>query len=268
VRSTSREPARLRLFCFPYAGAGASIFHGWAEELPAGIEVCAIQLPGRENRIAETPFSSVSALIPPLVDAVRPLLDLPVAVFGHSMGALLGFEFGRALRRTLRLQPVHLFVSAHRAPQRTRVYRRRSQLGETEFLDELRRLNGTRPGVLEHEELRDLVVSLMRADLAVCDTYHYAHEAPLDCAISAFGGLADREVDRAALAPWRAQTSDRFELRMLPGDHFFIRESPAALLEAISSDVRRQLDAGASATASRSGAGSRTAPAAPEGASR
>ena len=247
VRSGSRKP-RLRLFCFPYAGAGASIFNGWVEELPGGIELCAIQLPGRENRIAETPFASLSSLVPPVVDAVRPLLDLPLAVFGHSMGALIGFEFTRSLRQTLRIQPVHLFVSAHRAPQLTRVNRRRSELNDVEFLDELRRLNGTQPGVLEHDELRDLVVSLMRADLGVCDTYRYSDEPPLDCAISAFGGLADREVDRAALAPWSAQTRNRFELRMLPGDHFFIRHSLTRLLEAISSDVRRHLPvAGAAA---------------------
>src|SRR5919106_1717821 len=87
-----------RLFCFPYAGGSASIFREWPNELPANIQVCAIQLPGRQNRLAEKPITRISELVPALAEAFRAHCELPFAVFGHSMGALVAFEFVRQLR--------------------------------------------------------------------------------------------------------------------------------------------------------------------------
>ena len=242
VRPRPRASCRLRLFCFPYAGGGASVFHSWHTGLPAEVDICAIQLPGREERIADQPYDRLSALIPSLADAMEPLLDRPFVIFGHSMGALIGFEFARSIRRRYGRQPAHLFVSGHRAPQLPDTEPPSFQLEDAQFLERLRRLNGTPEGVLENEELRRLVVSVMRADLSVCETYEYLPDAPLDCAISAFGGLTDPKIGRDELAPWQHQTTRNFVLRMLPGDHFFIRDV-GSLLEAISFELRGYLEA-------------------------
>ena len=148
-----RPQARLRLFCFPYAGGGASIFRTWPDGLPADVEVCPVQLPGRGTRLMERPFTQLSPLVEALAQALLPLLDKPFAFFGHSLGALVSFELARHLRRQYGVHPVRLFVSACRAPQIPHRDRPIHTLPEAEFLAELRRLNGTPAEVLEHEEL-------------------------------------------------------------------------------------------------------------------
>jgi surfactin synthase thioesterase subunit len=230
--------ARLRLFCFPYAGGGVSIFRAWSDGLPADVEVCPIQLPGRGTRLMEPPFTRLSPLIHALAEALFPLLDIPFAFFGHSLGALVSFELARQLRREFAVQPVRLFVSADRAPQIPNRDRAVHSLPEREFLAELCRLNGTPRQVLQDEELRQIMLPLLRADFAVCETYEYANETPLNCPISAFGGLQDHRVNRGDLEAWREQTSASFSLRMFPGDHFFLNTTQAPLLGALFQELR------------------------------
>lgn len=230
--------ARLRLFCFPYGGGGVSIFRAWSDGLPADVEVCPVQLPGRGTRLTEPPFTRLAPLIQALAKALLPLLDKPFVFFGHSLGALVSFELARQLRRQYAAQPVRLFISADRAPQ---IHYRDPpvhSLPEGEFLSELRRLNGTPREVLEDEELRQVMLPLLRADFAVYETYRYSTEPPLDCPISAFGGLQDQRVSRGDLEAWRNQTSVSFSLRMFPGDHFFLNTTQPALLRVLSQELR------------------------------
>jgi len=230
--------ARLRLFCFPYAGGGVSIFRTWSDGLPADVEVCPIQLPGRGTRLMEPPFTRLSPLIQTIAQVLFPLLDKPFAFFGHSLGALVSFELARQLRRQYSVQPVRLFISADRAPQIPNRDPPVHNLPEGEFLVELRRLNGTPSEVLEDEELRQIMLPLLRADFAVYETYGYSTERPLNCPISAFGGLQDQRVSRGDLEAWRDQTSVSFSLRMFPGDHFFLNTSQPVLLRLLSQELR------------------------------
>lgn len=231
------QQARLRLFCFPYAGGGASIYRTWSTELPPEIEVCRVQLPGRENRVTEAPFVRLGPLVETLGPVLYPYLDIPFAFFGHSMGALIGFELARWLRCHYKFSPMHLFVSGFRAPQ-IRDPDSPIHLSTDEVLiKELQRLNGTPDEVLQNAELRQLVLPLIRADLAICETYIYVDDQPLDCSISAFGGLHDDETNSNDLAAWGAQTSASFTLRLLPGNHFFIHTSEPLLLKGISKDL-------------------------------
>lgn len=229
--------ARLRLFCFPYAGTGASIFRTWSNGLPAEIEVCPVQLPGRATRLMEAPFTSLSPLVKALAEALVPLLDKPFAFFGHSLGALVGVELARQLRRQSGIQPVHLFASAARAPQIPPRHRPIHALPDKEFLVELRRLNGTPGNVLEDAELMQIMLPVLRADFAVYESYVYSPEPPLDCFISAFGGLQDARITRDDLEAWRDQTSASFSLKMFPGDHFFVNTAQPLLLEILSRDL-------------------------------
>ncbi|MGB7438932.1 MAG: alpha/beta fold hydrolase, partial [Candidatus Acidiferrum sp.] len=230
---------RLRLFCFPYAGSGASIFRIWSNSLPAGVELCPVEFPGRGTRPMETPFTQLAPLVEALAQALLPLMDEPFGFFGHSFGALVGFELARQLRRESGVQPVRLFVSADRAPQFSHRDRPMHALPEREFLTELRRLNGIPGKVLEEAELMRIMLPILRADLAVYETYTYSTELPLNCPISAFGGLQDDRVSRGDLEAWRDQTNASFSLRMFPGDHFFWHTTQLLFLQALSEELRR-----------------------------
>ena len=228
----------MRLFCLPPAGSGASPFRAWARALPDGIELCPIQLPGREERLTERPYDRLAPLVDALAGALRDHLDRPFALFGHSMGALLAFELARALRRDgAGLPLLHLFVSGYRAPHLPDPDPPLHPLPGPAFWDEVRRLNGTPTVVLDNAELRRLVEPTLRADFAVHETYAHEPGEPLACPISVFGGLDDQEVSRGQLEEWRRHARGPFILRMLPGDHFFIHPSRDALLRAIAEDL-------------------------------
>jgi len=142
-----RPHARIRLFCFPYAGGGASIFRTWHERFPSEVEICPVQWPGREGRLAEAPIADLPVLVEKVAVALAPYLDIPYAFLWHSMGALVSFELTRYLRRTDRLAlPVHLFVSGRRAPQIPDLDPPTSHLPKPAFIEELRRLKGTQIG--------------------------------------------------------------------------------------------------------------------------
>ncbi|MBD1879521.1 thioesterase II family protein [Coleofasciculus sp. FACHB-T130] len=227
----------LRLFCFPYAGGGALNFRTWSQGLPVGVEVCAVELPGRGKRILEAPFTQALPLVQAIAHALLPYLDKPFAFFGHSMGALVSFEVARLLRRKYGISPVHLFVSGRSAPQLPAKEPPIHALPEPAFIEELRRLNGTPEAVLENVELMELLLPILRADFAVLETYVYAAEPPLQCPITAFGGLQDVKVSVERLEAWQQQTSAKFSLQMLPGDHFFVQSAQPLLLQFLSREL-------------------------------
>ncbi|MGQ0554669.1 MAG: thioesterase II family protein [Nitrospiraceae bacterium] len=223
----------LRLICFPYAGGSASMFRSWSQDaMLADVEVCAVQFPGREARIAESPVDDLRRLVPLLREELEPYLDRPFALFGHSIGALVSFELARELRRTCGIQPCHLFVSGCPAPHLPHS-ERMWDLPDEEFLERLCRFNGTPPEVLNHPELMDMMLPTIRADFALRDRYVYREEPPLNCSITAFGGMSDQHVSGADLRAWRQHTRERFQLWLFQGDHFFLRSAQETLLETV-----------------------------------
>lgn len=229
---TPKPSARVRLYCFPYAGGGASTYRRWGAELPVEIEVRPVQPPGREGRIGEPAYRSVEPLVEALAAALPddPGEGLPFALFGHSMGALIGYELARLLRRQGRPEPTRLLVSAHRAPQQPPRENPIHDLPEPEFRQRLRELNGTPEAVLEHPELMELLGPLLRADFALNETYVQAPGEPLDCPITAFGGDADRDVTVDDLRLWQECTRGPFHLHVHRGDHFFLHHDAGLAL--------------------------------------
>lgn len=227
----------LRLFCFPSAGGGTSLFARWGERLPAGIAVCPARLPGRESRSAEPPFDRMQPLIAALAGAIEVYLAAPFAFFGHSMGAAVGFELARELRRRGRPLPAGLFVSGARAPQFRRHHVPPSDPTEEEFLAELRRLEGIPAEVLDNPELMALVLPALRADAALHRHYRYTEDEPLGCPIRAYGGESDPNVRRKHLEAWREQTVSSFRLRTFDGGHFFLQSSQDEFLRALAGDL-------------------------------
>jgi medium-chain acyl-[acyl-carrier-protein] hydrolase len=234
--------ARLRLFCFPYAGRGASVYRSWAKELPKDVEVCAIQPPGRETRHREPPITHLSTLIQMLLPALRVLLDRPFAFYGHSMGGLLSFEAARQLRRLGAPAPQCLFISSSRAPQLSAPHPSIHDIPDPAFIAELnRRFNGIPPEIANEPTLLKLFVPLLRADIALLETYKYSPDRPLDCPIFAFGGTEDQEVSPESLDGWRVHTNHSYTSRRLAGGHFFLNSQRPLLLQHLSRDLRALL---------------------------
>ena len=229
--------APVRLFCLPYAGGGASIFRSWAARLPAGIQLCPIQLPEREERLREPAPTRVAAAVAQLTAALQRYLDRPYAIFGHSMGALLAFELAREFQRRGVRAPARLFLSAHRAPNLPRAGSLLHTLDDPSLIAELRRIGGTPDEVLAHDELMALALRTLRADFELCETYDYVPGGPLDVPLTIMGGAGDREVPLASLDDWRHASSRAVTQRIFPGDHFYLHESSPAVVAAIREDL-------------------------------
>lgn len=229
-----KKGARLRLFCLPFAGGGASIYRTWASGLPSWVEVCPVQFPGRENRYREAPFTNLVSLAEALTVELGPFLDTPYTVFGHSMGALVGFEVARSLRRVGAPMPRAMFLSAYPEPRKALARKMIHELPKGEFVEELRRLKGTPEAALANDELLEFMLPLLRADFQACDTYVYEPQAPLAIPFFIFGATEDREVPLLSLRGWCEQTSAPCSLKKFPGDHFFIQSQQDRLLAEIS----------------------------------
>jgi len=225
--------ARLRLFCLPFAGGGASAYRGWQDGLPLDIDLWAVQLPGRESRYREPAYRGMLPLVNDLAAAVRAHADRQYALFGHSMGSLVALELARELRRHGRA-PAAVIVSGHAAPHLPARERPLHALPDAEFRAELRRLNGTPAAVLDNDELMQAVLPTLRADFELCETYVPTDDRPLDCPVLVLGGRDDPRVSVADLEAWRRYARGPFRVNNLPGDHFFVQSQRPAVLETVS----------------------------------
>lgn len=186
----------------------------------------------------EPPLTGLVPLVRTVARALLPYLRKPFAFFGHSLGALIAFEVAREVRRENALSPVHLLVSGQPAPQIPLPDQPIHALPATEFVGQVStRYRGIPDAVRQNAELMELVLPVLRADVAMYEGYVYSAEPPLDCRISAFGGLEDRSVRRESLAAWREQTLGSFSMRMFPGDHFFLHETHASFLRTIAQEL-------------------------------
>lgn len=240
-RQSLRPGSALRLFLLPPAGGSSLLFRGWEDAMPAGVDACAIHLPGRGNRLLDPPFTQLEPLVHALGQGLLPDMDRPFAFFGHSMGALVAFELSRFLRKVYGTGPEALFVSGGRAPHIPEG-RRDYLLPDAEFVAELRRLDGTPAEILDNPEALQLLLPIVRADFEATQTYEYREGPPLSLRISAFGGSQDGNTPEELILPWSRHTTGPFSLHMLPGGHFFIEESRSQLLTIIASELRGILE--------------------------
>lgn len=228
-----RNPqAKLRLFCFPYAGGGASVYRSWADTILDKVELCAVQLPGRESRFTEPLYEHMTPLVTKLAEDIRPYLDKPFAFFGHSLGACIGFELARQLRRNQVATPAHVFISGCSPPQYP-VKRPIHNLSQEEFVDELRQLNGTPESVLRNEELMNLVLPILRKDFGIRETYQCHPEPPLNSSLSILGGNADQLVPVDELPKWQTLFQGEYEQHIFSGHHFFLHSENDAVLQCV-----------------------------------
>ncbi|MEU3050724.1 alpha/beta fold hydrolase [Streptomyces sp. NPDC006984] len=229
----ARDPdAEVRMICFAHAGGGSALFLPWRRRLAPRIDVVPVVLPGRERRIQERPHTRMADLVAELVPALRPLLERPYVLFGHSMGAMVAYEVAQRLRPA----PGMVFVSGRRMPG---VTGERHLLGDRDLLGVVNGLGGTPSALLDSPDLASLFLPALRADFQLVETYRPAHTPPLACPLTALTGDADPEVTPAQMARWGDLTAGGFGLHVFPGDHFYLKGLPEALRRTLLDGVGR-----------------------------
>ena len=223
----------IRLFCFHYGGGSASIFREWSKDLADYAELIAIQLPGRENRFNEPLLYNVSQVVDKLCLNCSAYTDKPFILFGHSIGALIAFEFVRTLRRRNMPQPKHLIISGTKAPHIPLRKQPIHNLPDPKFIEELKKYNGIPNQIIEDKELISIFLPTIRADFSLSETYVYLRERPFSFPITALGGLKDDTFNCEDLLKWKEQTTCSFKHYLLPGDHFFIKSSYKQVIEIV-----------------------------------
>jgi medium-chain acyl-[acyl-carrier-protein] hydrolase len=230
TRPISADHSRLRLFCFPYGGGGASNYHKWRSRFGQDIEICGIQLPGRENRLREKPLTDLRKLVDVLSVEIEPFLDRPYAFFGHSMGSLIAFELARCIQAGGQPGPLHLFLSGRRAPHLPAAEPPRSHLPDPQFIKAIRQYNGTPDIIFQDPDLLEIFLPVLRADLLLIETYAFVPGEPLHCPLTALGGADDPTVPPEDLAAWAPHSAAAFDLKLFPGDHFYWKTQSEDLL--------------------------------------
>jgi surfactin synthase thioesterase subunit len=223
-------PHRIPLFCFPYAVGGASAYRTWQRDFPSEIQICPIQLPGRETRMRERCIDTMKPLVEQIADELEPCFQGTFNFFGYSMGGTIAFELCLELRRRKLQLPSHLFLSSCRAPHRPRCLETIHHLPRERFLNELRKYQGTSERFFQDQDLQELFLPILRADFKLMETYTYQEEPPLPIPISVFRGDQDDMVSHEEQEAWKIHTSERFAYACFPGDHFYIKQSSRSKL--------------------------------------
>lgn len=236
VHPPAAADARILLFCFPYAGGGTWIFREWVRQLAPEIAVCAVKLPGRGDRFREVPARNMRELARAIAEAIPQPLLRPFAVFGHSMGALLGFEFVREMAAVHAQEPRRLIVSSAPAPSRVLIREPIHGLPDAQFLKAVQAKYGHPYLEKADPEVIELLLPTLRSDLEMYETYSSRPGEPLTCPISVFVG-SDDPLPRTDLQAWAEHTRGPSRLREFAGGHFYLHESEAAVVR----EVRRLL---------------------------
>ncbi|WP_242586318.1 thioesterase domain-containing protein [Streptomyces sp. MST-110588] len=235
-RHATAAPPRLRLLCLPHAGGSARFFHDWGRAFGDDVEVLAARYPGRQERIAEDPCDTVEELAGALADELPPLLDTPLAVFGHSMGASVGHELALRLQARHRVTP-HLLMVSCRKPPHLLTPSTAALADDTALIAEVQRLGGTDAALLADTDLRELVFPAIRADFAAVARYTARPGIPLDCPVAGYLGAGDPDIAAHDMAGWAAVAPKGFGLTVLPGDHFYLTAQRGTLV----ADIRARL---------------------------
>ncbi|MGW2330383.1 thioesterase II family protein [Streptomyces sp. NPDC001700] len=238
IRRYSPAPdAPVRLVCLPHAGGSASFYAGLGKALGPRVDTLAVQYPGRMDRLHERLLTRIDDLAEGLVAELAPWSDRGIAVFGHSLGAVLGFEVARRLQAMGR-PPVALFVSGRGAPSRHR--REFSERPDDRTLiEQVRELGGTDPRVFDNEELVQLALPVIRADYEVVESYQYRPGPPLSCPVIALNGEDDPKVPDGGAAAWAEHTTGAFEEFAMPGGHFYLVDRRAEVAGIVADRLAR-----------------------------
>lgn len=231
---------RLRLLCLPPAGGAAHLYRHWAAHLPEGTEVSAVELPGHGSRLQETPRTRMADLVDGIESALDTLAPLPLVVFGHSMGAVVGLELARSLRHHRGVLVRGLVAAASPAPAAPapRRWANGTRTADEDLLDLLDQCAGLPPELREHPQFLRLYLPVLRADLEVLARHRPRREQPLPCTLRVYTGADDPLVTPGDAWPWTdAETTGDRAAHTFPGGHFFLHDDPHPVLRQLARDL-------------------------------
>lgn len=239
----SRPMADFRLICIPFAGSGAGAFRGWGPLLPPSIDAIALQLPGREDLCREPPFAEWPQMMEDVRRAVGALPALPLAIFGHSLGALIAFELARSLAGTSATRVVHLWCAARPwpgvPPADSSVLPFEPEIDDAELVSRLASAYGDLPASFSNAAISDYFLPILRADMKLLRSYRYEGSARLSCPLTIFSGSRDPVTMGGDLALWNRETSGAFDMVELPSGHFFLESERARITSQIAARLSR-----------------------------
>lgn len=219
--SNQEQPNRnvqYRVFCFPHAGGGAAFYNRWGIAFNGHADVYGVQYPGHFDRLAESPATNLEELVTPILAEIETYDDLPVVLFGHSLGALVAYSIALELNPP----PLLLGVSGRNSPRHsatTAIYK----MGDAQLLSDLYKQGGTPAELLENPEAMQLFIPAIRADYQIAETYICRPGVkPLDCPISLFYGKNDPDIEVSSARDWRFMTTKCFRQYVFPGGHFYL----------------------------------------------
>ncbi len=224
IRCPSGFTKEYVLVCFPFAGGAASAYNNWVKRLSDLIDVCAIQLPGREDRIMEKPYRNMEMLVCDITEELKKL-NKRLVLFGHSMGGKIAYEVAKKLEDE-GCGAELLIVSGSRVPnvpEPNPVY----QLSDEAFLDAIKRFNGMPKEITENRDIMNFFLPMLRADFELDEKYYSPGVTILNCPIIALGGKEDSEANEKDISRWGDFTREKFAYKVFDGGHFFIKQSEA-----------------------------------------
>ncbi|MDB4987433.1 MAG: thioesterase [Myxococcaceae bacterium] len=242
---TTSDSTRARIVCFPFAGGSASVFREWGALLSPLLEVCAVELPGHGQRMAEKCGERADTILEEVSAGLRALPSLPTFVYGHSMGALLAFELAR------RMEWVSgLIVSGSHAPY-SRPADKYKDMSESALVEQLRSFGGTPPAVFDDPMMLDLFLPPFRADLRVASSIDAQADDNVMCPLTVLAAVDDPEVPLRDAEAWSVHATGPFRFVRQDGGHFFLITRRAAVLSEIAQAVELSLAKGSTAAAAR-----------------
>lgn len=242
----------VRLYCLPHAGGSASAYRSWVGRID-GVAVCPLQPPGRESRLKDAPHVRMEPMVAEITDVILSQDTMPYALYGHSLGALIGFEVVREIRRRGGAAPVHFFASGCPAPDYRESTKPVSAMTDAQVVDLLRKLGGTPEWVLADQSVLAMILRPFRADFSVKETYEYQPEPPLSTPITVIAGTDDPRAGIETMADWREQTTAPYRLHTVTGGHFAVLERPEVTHKIIAEALAMTAAAGPQTTSPRYG---------------
>lgn len=243
ITNVSKNNVKYRLFCFPFAGAGSNIYRSWINELSPDIDVCPIQLPGRENRMTEPALDNVHDVVRFIAPEIAQYTDVPYAFFGHCIGALISYELALKMKKLGLNSPDHLYISAFRAPDQKNPNRELHQLNDDDLKLEIKGYGGFSDEVLANDDIMRSIIPMLRADFALHEKYRYTGKEDVDCPVTLFYGDQDHIVRKEHMESWEKVSSHNVDLHSISGGHFFIIQKREEVLDIIRNQVGQMCSA-------------------------